>query len=135
MIDCDADPHVTVTRFSSMSSSQVSECDQCGGTGQQSTPCGTCGGDGRVRKSKKINLRIPAGVDDGSRLRVRGEGNAGRRGGENGDLYVFLSVKPDKGESLNEEPLNHPMLFELWRARPIRTSDELDHRFSLPDTH
>ena len=77
---------------------QVSECDQCGGTGQQSTPCGTCGGDGRVRKSKKINLRIPAGVDDGSRLRVRGEGNAGRRGGENGDLYVFLSVKPDKGK-------------------------------------
>ncbi len=45
----------------------------------------------------QINLRIPAGVDDGSRLRVRGEGNAGRRGGDNGDLYVFLSVKPDKG--------------------------------------
>jgi molecular chaperone DnaJ len=65
-----------------------------------------------VRKSKKINLRIPAGVDDGSRLRVRGEGNAGRRGGENGDLYVFLSVKPDKGELArisNEELSNNPV--------------------------
>lgn len=77
---------------------QVAECPDCEGSGQKSTPCQTCSGDGRVRKSKKINLRVPAGVDEGSRLRVRGEGNSGKKGGEYGDLYVFLNVKTDKGE-------------------------------------
>lgn len=73
---------------------QVSTCPSCGGTGQISTPCGTCKGDGRVRGSKRISLRVPPGVDEGSRLRVRGEGNAGRKGGGPGDLYVFISVRP-----------------------------------------
>ncbi|KAL4450637.1 hypothetical protein ABPG77_000993 [Micractinium sp. CCAP 211/92] len=73
---------------------QVATCPTCGGTGEQSTPCGTCQGDGRVRGSKRISLRVPPGVDEGSRLRVRGEGDAGRRNGEAGDLYVFISVKP-----------------------------------------
>ncbi|KAK9821578.1 hypothetical protein WJX81_006848 [Elliptochloris bilobata] len=73
---------------------QVSGCPECEGAGETSTPCSTCGGDGRVRKSKRISLRVPPGVDDGSRLRVRGEGNAGRRGGEPGDLYVFIGVRP-----------------------------------------
>jgi len=66
-----------------------------GGSGQTFTPCGTCGGDGRVRRSKRISLRVPPGVDGGSRLRVRGEGNAGRRGGPAGDLYVFVNVRED----------------------------------------
>ena len=61
------------------------------------TACQTCSGDGRVRESKKINLRVPAGVDEGSRLRVRGEGNCGKKGGEYGDLYVFINVKADRG--------------------------------------
>jgi len=62
--------------------------------GETSTPCATCSGDGRVRGTKKISLRVPPGVDEGSRLRVRGEGDAGRKGGPNGDLYVFITVKP-----------------------------------------
>ncbi|PKU77572.1 chaperone protein dnaJ A7A, chloroplastic [Dendrobium catenatum] len=74
---------------------QVMTCSTCGGTGESSTPCGTCGGDGRVRKSKRISLKVPAGVDSGSRLRVRSEGNAGRRGGPPGDLYVFIDVLSD----------------------------------------
>ena len=74
---------------------QVTACQACGGTGQSSTPCPSCGGDGRVRRGKKIQLRIPPGVDKGSRLRVRGEGNAGRRGGPPGDLYVFINVRDD----------------------------------------
>ena len=74
---------------------QVTVCQGCGGAGQSSTPCNTCGGDGRVRRSKRISLRVPAGVDSGSRLRVRGEGNAGRKGGPPGDLYVFITVRPD----------------------------------------
>lgn len=73
---------------------QVSTCPTCGGSGQISSPCNTCNGDGRVRGSKRISLRVPPGVDEGSRLRVRGEGNAGRKGGGPGDLYVFISVKP-----------------------------------------
>lgn len=74
---------------------QIAACQTCGGTGQMSTPCDKCGGDGRIRKPKRISLRVPAGVDNGSRLRVRGEGSAGRRGGPNGDLYVFVDVRPD----------------------------------------
>jgi len=74
---------------------QVTGCQACGGTGQSSTPCPACAGDGRVRRSKKIQLRVPPGVDKGSRLRVRGEGNAGRRGGPPGDLYVFINVRDD----------------------------------------
>ncbi|XP_057538468.1 chaperone protein dnaJ A6, chloroplastic-like [Amaranthus tricolor] len=74
---------------------QVSTCSSCGGTGEISTPCSTCNGDGRVRRSKKISLKVPAGVDAGSRLRVRGEGNAGQRGGPPGDLFVVIDVIPD----------------------------------------
>ena len=74
---------------------QVTPCQACGGTGQTSTPCESRGGDGRVRRSKRISLRVPAGVDSGSRLRVRGEGNAGRKGGPPGDLYVFVAVTED----------------------------------------
>lgn len=74
---------------------QVMTCSTCGGTGESFTPCNTCGGDGRVRKSKRISLKVPAGVDSGSRLRVRSEGNTGRRGGPPGDLYVFIEVLSD----------------------------------------
>lgn len=71
----------------------VSTCNRCQGSGQISTPCDTCGGDGVVAETKQISLKIPAGVDTGSRLRVRGEGSAGRRGGARGDLYVYINVK------------------------------------------
>lgn len=74
---------------------QVSTCNVCNGAGETSTPCSKCSGDGRVRQRKKISLRVPPGVDNGSRLRVRGEGNAGRRGGPPGDLYVFVNVRED----------------------------------------
>ncbi|XP_074286324.1 chaperone protein dnaJ A6, chloroplastic-like [Silene latifolia] len=74
---------------------QVSTCSACGGTGETFTPCNTCGGDGRVKKSKRTNLKVPAGVDAGSRLRVKGEGNAGRKGGPSGDLFVVIDVIPD----------------------------------------
>ncbi|KAL9269847.1 Chaperone protein dnaJ A8, chloroplastic-like protein [Drosera capensis] len=74
---------------------QVSTCSACGGMGETSTPCNTCSGDGRVRKSKRISLKVPAGVDSGSRLRVRSEGNAGRRGGSPGDLFVAIDVLSD----------------------------------------
>jgi molecular chaperone DnaJ len=69
-------------------------CPQCGGAGKViKDPCVTCAGAGRVREEKKISVKIPAGVDDGSRLRVAGEGEAGYNGGPAGDLYVFISVR------------------------------------------
>ncbi|HEX2835523.1 MAG TPA: molecular chaperone DnaJ [Thermoanaerobaculia bacterium] len=69
-------------------------CPQCGGAGKViKDPCVTCAGAGRVREEKKISVKIPAGVDDGSRLRVAGEGEAGFNGGPAGDLYVFISVR------------------------------------------
>jgi molecular chaperone DnaJ len=74
---------------------QVATCPACRGSGEISTPCTSCSGDGRVRKSKLISLKVPAGVDSGSRLRVRSEGNAGKRGGPPGDLYVFINVRSD----------------------------------------
>jgi len=86
---------ITMARTPLGNFQQVATCQTCGGSGQKFQPCSTCGGDGRVRRTKRISLRLPPGVDSGSRLRVRGEGNAGRRGGPEGDLYVFISVRAD----------------------------------------
>ena len=74
--------------------STVTACPTCHGEGQTITdPCGDCGGTGRSARSKTINVKIPPGVDTGSKLRVSGEGNIGQRGGERGDLYVYIDVK------------------------------------------
>jgi molecular chaperone DnaJ len=74
---------------------QVSQtCPRCRGTGQViEHPCAECRGDGRVEKRSKISLKIPAGVDEGTRLRVPGGGEAGIRGGPPGDLYVVIHVR------------------------------------------
>jgi molecular chaperone DnaJ len=70
-------------------------CTKCNGAGQMiKDPCKPCGGTGRVQKMKTISITIPAGVEDGTRLRVANEGEAGLRGGVSGDLYVFISVRP-----------------------------------------
>ncbi len=72
----------------------VATCSKCNGQGKIiSNPCKKCGGQGRVRKAKEITIKIPAGVDTGTRLRVSGEGDAGERGAAAGDLYVYISVK------------------------------------------
>jgi molecular chaperone DnaJ len=68
-------------------------CPRCGGRGQIiADPCRTCHGAGQVRREKTLQVRIPAGVDDGARIRLTGEGDSGQRGGPRGDLYIFLSV-------------------------------------------
>ena len=70
-------------------------CPRCGGAGQMvSDPCTDCRGHGLIRKSRTLAVRIPSGVDDGARIRLSGEGDAGQRGGPRGDLYIFISVAP-----------------------------------------
>ncbi|MCG9886725.1 MAG: molecular chaperone DnaJ [Cyanobacteria bacterium] len=84
----------TRTPFGSFA--QVSVCPACNGTGQTiEDKCGDCGGRGMKQESKTLKIAIPAGVDDGTRLRVSGEGDAGKRGGPSGDLYVYLFVNAD----------------------------------------
>lgn len=70
-------------------------CHTCQGRGETiNDPCGTCNGAGRVMKERTLSVNIPAGVEDGTRIRLAGEGEAGLRGGPAGDLYIFLSIKP-----------------------------------------
>ncbi len=70
-------------------------CPTCQGRGQViSDPCNVCGGQGRVTKERTLSVNIPVGVEDGTRIRLAGEGEAGLRGGPSGDLYIFLSVRP-----------------------------------------
>src|SRR2546423_14071344 len=69
-------------------------CTRCGGTGKLRTMCKTCGGEGRVRRSETIDVRIPAGVSNGGRVRVPGKGNSGTMGAPPGDLYLRVVVKP-----------------------------------------
>lgn len=76
---------------------QQSACPKCGGTGKIiKNPCPTCRGKGKVRHNKKLSVQIPAGIDHGQSVRVRGEGNVGSNGGPRGDLLVTVSVKPHK---------------------------------------
>ena len=82
-------------------------CPSCGGSGQTLGPeCSTCHGSGLVRKTELISVRIPAGVDTGSKVRIAGKGNNGTRGGPTGDLYISIEVEDHsffkrKGSSIN----------------------------------
>ena len=72
-----------------------STCPQCRGQGMSIPhPCGECRGTGQIRQQKKVSVKMPAGVDTGSRLRLTGEGEAGLQGGPPGDLYIYVHVEP-----------------------------------------
>ena len=87
-------------------------CSRCRGEGRViASPCSVCGGDGRNREERSVAVSIPAGIDDGQRIALEGQGEAGPRGGPNGDLYVAIKVRP------------HPQLMrrgtELYHELPI----------------
>ncbi|MFA5087218.1 MAG: molecular chaperone DnaJ [Candidatus Paceibacterota bacterium] len=74
---------------------QVAICPECKGEGSKpETPCNVCHGEGRLKKEEKIMIKIPAGVDNEQIIKVKRKGDAGRRGGEDGDLYIRIFVKP-----------------------------------------
>ena len=75
--------------------STTAQCSKCRGTGKLiHSPCKVCGGAGSVRKKKRITVTIPAGIDDGQAVSLRGQGNAGKNGGPAGDLIVGIRIKP-----------------------------------------
>ena len=68
-------------------------CPQCSGSGEEITnPCNSCSGQGKTQASKRLSVTIPKGVDDGTRIRLSGKGEAGSRGASSGDLYLFINV-------------------------------------------
>ena len=81
-------------------------CSECNGSGEQiSSPCKTCRGMGKKQAKTKISTNIPKGVDDGTRIRLSGKGEAGIKGGGNGDLYIFVSIEPHNIFQRSEENL------------------------------
>ena len=81
-------------------------CPQCSGEGEKiSNPCNNCSGAGKTQSNESVSVKIPKGVDDGTRIRIAGKGEAGTKGGSYGDLYLFISVKPHEIFKRSEENL------------------------------
>jgi len=95
---CGGSGQMRVTQRSPLGMIQTTRaCDECGGTGKIiETPCKSCRGNGYTKVTKKLEVSIPAGVDNGSRIALRGQGNDGRNGGPAGDLVLVVNVKPHK---------------------------------------
>jgi molecular chaperone DnaJ len=95
---CDGTGQIRTTQNTFMGSfTSVSPCPECKGEGTiVSDPCPACKGKGRANRSRNISVNIPAGIDNGQTISLRGEGEPGRRGGPSGDLYVNIRVKPHK---------------------------------------
>jgi molecular chaperone DnaJ len=95
---------VTRTPFGQVVRATV--CDRCGGDGRVARdPCGVCAGRGRRVELAKLSVDVPAGIDDGQRIRITGRGHAGERGGAAGDLYVQVRVREDSRFVRNEDDL------------------------------
>ena len=92
-------------------------CPTCGGAGRLlKSPCVECRGQGRVQQTKTLSVRIPAGVDTGSQIRISGEGEAGVRGGQPGDLYVVLRVKPHGQLARHEQDIVYELRVNMVQA-------------------
>ena len=114
-------------------------CSACSGKGTMiKNPCNPCRGSGRVRKNRKLSVNIPQGVDDGTRIRLGGEGEAGENGGPPGDLYVFISVSPNEffkrqdADLLCEVPLDFVMA-ALGGDIDVPSPDGKKLRISIPE--
>src|SRR3989344_2478364 len=112
---CEGSGQVRVTRRTPLGVfAQVTSCRECNGQGKIiKNLCKNCNGTGRLNKDKKINVKIPAGVETGSKLRISKAGEAGIRGSNSGDLYIILKVKPSEifEREENDLVLNVPISF------------------------
>jgi molecular chaperone DnaJ len=114
-------------------------CGRCGGSGRIiSTPCKDCKGEGHVRVTRRLDIKIPAGVDTGSQLRLSREGEAGSAGGPPGDLYVVVSVLPhnvfhrERDDLICEVPITFPQA-ALGAALDVPTLDGGAARITVPE--
>jgi molecular chaperone DnaJ len=92
-------------------------CPDCGGDGEMlSNPCKDCKGSGATKTKKYLSIQIPKGVDDGTQMRLSGKGDAGYRGGSNGDLYVFITIEKHKIFQRSEENLYYKLPISMTDA-------------------
>jgi len=114
-------------------------CPQCGGRGQTiKDPCPKCAGAGRVAEERQLSVNIPAGIEDGTRIRLAGEGEAGLRGGPPGDLYIFLAVKPHEFFSRDGADLYAKVPISMCQAAlggsfEVATLDGTQTRVKVPE--
>lgn len=128
----------TTQSFMGMTMQSTAACPTCSGRGKiVKTPCGTCRGKGKVRRTQKIRVKVPAGVDQGQSVRVRGEGSVGSNGGPSGDLLVEIQIKRhpifrrDNMDVLCEVPITFTQA-ALGSVIDVPTLDG-KKRFDLPE--
>ncbi len=111
--DCKGRGYVTVQQRSMFGMMQSQRpCSKCGGKGKIiESPCGKCGGSGKTTMKKTVSVKVPAGIDDGMTLNVRGQGSVGTNGGQRGDLKVRISVRKD--------PVFEREDYNIWIDFPI----------------
>lgn len=114
--ECNGTGQVRVTQRTPLGAiSTTRSCSKCNGSGKIITnPCPTCSGSGRVRKTSKLEVNIPAGIDDGQTLAIRGQGDSGANGGPAGDLQVTVTVRPD--------PIFRRDGYDIWCEMPLTYS-------------
>ncbi|MBU6339358.1 MAG: molecular chaperone DnaJ [Rickettsiales bacterium] len=114
-------------------------CGGCAGTGQViKNPCKTCSGEGRVNKEKTLSVKIPAGIEEGNKIRLVGEGEAGARGGQAGDLYVFINIRKHqfftrKGDDVHFEVPIKFTTAALGGSVEIPTIDGTKAKLQIPE--
>ncbi|PKM89716.1 MAG: molecular chaperone DnaJ [Firmicutes bacterium HGW-Firmicutes-12] len=115
---CNGAGQIRVTQKTPLGHFQtVRTCPECNGEGNViKNPCPECKGRGKVRKTRKLHIRIPAGVDTGSRIRLTGEGEPGLQGGPRGDIYVYVEVMPHKIFRRQEDDIHMEMPITFVQA-------------------
>ena len=109
-------------------------CPQCSGYGETiSDPCKSCSGNGKTQGSENVTVKIPKGVDDGTRIRLSGKGEAGSKGGSSGDLYLFVSIDNHNIFKRSEENLYYELPISFSNAA-LGTTVEVPYRGGVHDT-
>lgn len=142
VVDCDrchGTGKVQVTQSTIMGMvSTVRTCEKCGGEGKIiQNPCEKCGGKGYTKKAKRIEITIPSGIDNGQAVSIRGEGDVGKKGGPNGDLFVVVNIEPHKIFKRNGFDIFYDMEIPFTKAtlggKILIPTLEGDMEFEIPE--